>query len=113
MTDLNDWPLWLVAVAVLVLGVGRLVRIITYDDFPPSAWARSVWDTITNDGPWSKLAHCFWCLTPWVMLGAMAWYWVGTMVPWINVAWWIFWGWLALSYLASMIIARDEPDGEE
>jgi hypothetical protein len=95
------------------LGVGRLARVITYDDFPPSIKVRIWWDKLTHDGPWSKLVHCFWCLTPWLMLFALAWFVAGIYVTWLAWAWAIFWGWLALSYITSIIIARDEPGGGE
>ena len=103
----NPWTLFL-AILTAVLGVGRLVRVITYDDFPPTIWARMTWDRLTNDGPWAKLAHCFWCATPWIMLVAMVWGWFALGTDW---AWtcWAFWGWMALSYVSSMIVARDEP----
>lgn len=106
---LPDWATYVVAILTLLFGVGRLARVITYDDFPPSAAVRAAWDTITNDGPWSKLAHCFWCLTPWITLVAMGWWALGVAIEPFAWLWWIFWGWLALSYVASMIVARDEP----
>lgn len=108
---LPDWATYIVAVLVLVLGAGRLTRIITYDDFPPAIWARAAWDRVTNDGDWAKLAHCFWCAGPWVTLAAMGWFAAGLAVTWIAWTWWLFWGWLALSYVTSMIVARDEPAG--
>lgn len=106
---LPDWATYIVAVAVLLLGVGRLVRVVTYDDFPPAARVRAAWDRLTDDGDWAKLVHCYWCFAPWMTLFAMGWWTVGVFVTWIAWAWWIFWGWLALSYVVSMIVARDEP----
>lgn len=99
---------WLIipALLVAVFGAGRLARVITYDKFPPAAWARMVWDRITKDGAWSILAHCFWCATPWVMAVCLAWAWLSSL----HWTWWLFWGWLGLSYIASMIVARDEPE---
>ena len=97
-------------VLVLALGVGRLSRVITYDDFPPAVRVRIWWATLTKDGPWAKLAMCQWCFTPWLMLFAIGWFFLGFVVLWIAWAWWIFWGWLAVSYLASLIIRRDEPE---
>jgi hypothetical protein len=102
---------WLIVAAVLVavFGVGRLSRIITYDDFPPSVAVRIWWSKVTHDGGWAKLAHCFWCATPWIMLGSMGWFALGFVLTWVAWAWWLFWGWLALSYITSIIIGRDEP----
>lgn len=96
----------LLAIAVAVLGVARLTRIITYDAFPPAAWARSKWIKLTKAGPWALLAECFWCATPWVMVVCIAWGWFSSL----HWSWWVFWGWLGLSYLASMVIARDGDD---
>lgn len=101
---------WLIVAAVLVavFGVGRLSRILTWDAFPPSVAIRQWWRRVAHRD-WVKLVECFWCATPWIMLGAIGWFTVGLWVEWIAIAWWIFWGWLALSYVASIIIARDEP----
>lgn len=102
---------WLATLAILValFGVGRLARIITWDAFPPAIAVRQWWNRITDDGPWAKLFNCFWCMTPWLMLGSLGWFVLGLYVDWIAIAWWLFWGWLALSYASSIIIARDEP----
>lgn len=104
-------PIAIVIAFVLigVLGVGRLTRLITHDAFPPAAWLRNRWSTLTRDSDWSLLFRCFWCLPPWLMLGCIGWFIGGTRVPWLGWAWLLFWGWLALSYLASMVVARDEP----
>lgn len=103
----------LLAAGVAVFGVGRLSRVLTVDLFPPAAWVRMKWSALTRDGDWSLLARCFWCATPWIMAVAIGWFWVGTLVVWIGIAWWIFWGWLALAYIATIIIARDEPAERE
>jgi hypothetical protein len=109
-----DWnnpnPWYLIAAAVVaILGVGRLTRVLVVDSYPPAAWLRDKWRTVTKDGDWSLLALCFWCSSPWIMAVAMVWFWGGTHVLWLGVAWWVFWGWLALSYATAMVIARDDP----
>lgn len=106
---LGEIPVAVLAMVVAVLGVARLTRAIVYDDFPPSVWWRIKWSEWTNDGPWSKLFLCWWCLSFWVALACIGWFLVGLLVPWIAWAWWIFWGALALGYLATMVIIRDEP----
>ena len=113
LTDLPWWALALVAIPVAVLGSGRLTRAIYYDAFPPSAWLRSKWDLLTEKSDWNLLMHCPWCLTHWVVLGCLAWFAVGWFVAWIGLAWWIFYGWFALSYVASMIIVRDDPEDSD
>lgn len=97
----------LLAVAAAVVGVlstARLTRLLAQDSFPPSVWLRMRWDILTGDGPWSTLMHCHWCLAPWmgalVMASALAWD--------LHPAWWVVNGWLGGSYLASMVVERDE-----
>jgi len=108
---LLDNPLiLLLAVLVVILGVGRLSRVVTYDAFPPAAWLRDSWNMLligTRFEGWAKLITCPWCFTPWLMLVAIVWFMLAG--GWVLVAWWIFWGWLGLAYVASMVIARDEP----
>lgn len=117
--SLLDQPLvlWL-AIATIVLGVGRLARIVTWDSYPPAMKWRAFWTKLTGTmdedgevepGPWTKLFTCFWCFTPWLMLVAVGWFVLGLWVAWVAWVWWFFWGWLALSYVASIILARDEP----
>lgn len=110
--QIMDLGLWLIpAVLVAVLGVGRMARLVTHDQFPPSAWLRAFWqDKVTAKRPaWSLLFICFWCLSPWIMLVAIVWFLFTLQYEWVAWAWWFFWGWMALSYVAAMITARDEP----
>lgn len=102
-----------IAILVMILGVGRLTRVIVHDDFPPAMWWRDVWRSLTNDGPWSKLFLCWWCLSFWVALVSIGWFIAGLFVVWIAWTWWIFWGALAVSYAATMVIVRDEPTNNE
>lgn len=110
-------PDWLVAVATvltIILGSGRLVRVIYYDAFPPATWLRMKWDALTDRdgwlGQWNKLLHCPWCLSFWITLGCIGWMIAGWQVSWLMWSWWVFWGALAASYVATMIIVRDEPE---
>lgn len=102
-------PLTLLTLAVAVIGTARVARIATYDDFPPAMWLRQRWVDMTDGTGWQNLATCFWCATPWLMLLTVGWFLAGLLwVPWLTVAWWIFYGWMALSYLASQYILFDE-----
>jgi hypothetical protein len=106
--DPIELPVWLalpLALATAILGVGRLTRLITYDDYPPTIWLRARWIKLTKAGGWSKLATCFWCAAPWLLLPCIAWAWL-TQLNW---TWWLFFGWMGVSYLISMVVARDEP----
>lgn len=102
---------WLVAaVLVAILGVGRWVRLVTYDTFPPMVWVREKWYKAMKDrSNWSDLLFCPWCFTPWLMLVCIGWFLLSLSVVWVAWAWWLFWGWGALAYVASMVIVRDEP----
>lgn len=109
---------WLIAAVVAVLGVGRWSRVIVHDDFPPSQWVRQKWAdwTVKHDHKgWTNLLYCWWCFTPWLMLFAIAWFALTFEDGWEWTAWvwWLFWGWGALSYVASIIMARDEPSGDD
>jgi hypothetical protein len=99
----------IVALIIAVLGIGRVVRLITYDDFPPSVWWRIKWATWTNDGPWTKVFTCLWCFSPYATLGCIGFFVAGLWVPWIAVLWWVLFGWAALSYAVSMVVVRDDP----
>jgi hypothetical protein len=44
-----------------------------------------------------------------VRAGAIGWFALTFFVPFLAWAWWLFWGWLALSYVAAMVIERDQP----
>lgn len=109
-------PIWVVlilAVAVTVLGAGRVTRVIYHDAFPPSIWFRLQWDKLTANSSWNLLFHCPWCLSHWVVAVAIVWFLVGIPVAWLGFAWWLFWGWFAISYLTAMVIVRDEPADSE
>ena len=108
---LANLPYLALAALVAALGVGRLARIIIFDDFPPAVWLRIWWDIhVVETNPWRKLLHCPWCLTPWLMLAALGVFVAGWFVPWLAIIWWAVLGWLAVSYVASIIIAYDEGD---
>lgn len=103
-------PLVLLAILTAVIGVARLVRAIVYDDFPPSVWWRGTWLRWTEGTGWEALFTCWWCLSFWVALACVGWWIAGLFVAWIAWAWWVFWGALALAYLAPMLIVRDGQD---
>jgi undecaprenyl pyrophosphate phosphatase UppP len=106
---IDDHWMLVLAIIVAVVGVARLTRAIVHDDFPPFVWWRIKWSTWTKDGPWAKLFHCWWCLSFWVALVCIGWFLLIAVHAFFLWTWWIFWGGLALSYLATMLIVRDEP----
>ena len=98
-------PLVIVAAVVVgVVGVARLTRLLVDDDWPPSAWFRS-WFQRTVPASWAILVTCPFCAAPYFAALALAWAWL-TDLHW---TFWVFWGWLAGSYVASMIVVRDTP----
>lgn len=100
----NPWY-WLAVALVGVVGTARLVRLLVFDTYPPAAWVRSQWERITNDGPWSTLVHCAFCAAPWFTVITIGWAWWSDF----HWTWWLFYGWLTASYLASIVVAWDEP----
>lgn len=104
------WFVW--AIAVAILGVGRWARLLTYDRFPPAMAVRQGWTnwvTKHKHDTWNDLFYCQWCLAPWLMLICIGWFALSFLAVWIAWTWWLFWAWGAISYLASMVVARDEP----
>lgn len=110
--ELGVTPPWVVLalVVIIVFGIGRLARLITYDDFPPSVAVRIFWSRLTDDGPWAKLVNCYWCLTPWLMLVSIGVLVLSWQIPWLAIAWLAFHLWFALSYATSMLVNRDERE---
>lgn len=104
--DMNGIFVVIAAAIVGVFSIGRLTRLATQDTFPPSVWLRMKWDQITNDGPWSALAHCHWCLSVWITPAILLWGWLSEL----HWSWWIFNGWMAASYAAAMVVERDEVE---
>lgn len=92
------------AVVVGIIGVARLTRLVVDDDFPPVVFFRSRYVTWAKGG-WETLAECPFCVAPYFGALALAWGWLSDL----HWTWWAFFGWLAGSYLASMIVVRDTP----
>lgn len=111
-----DAPWWLTAIFALpigILGAARLARAIYFDAFPPSVAFRIGWDKLTEGSSWNSLMHCPWCITHWLVLGSIGYFALGF---WLPIFWWVWWIWnlwFAASYVASMIIVRDEPGDDE
>jgi hypothetical protein len=106
------WWQAILAVIIGVIGAARLTRILTIDDFPLSVKIRVWWQGLTKDGEWAKLVTCPWCAGPWITLGMVISFLVSFTAPWLGWAWWVFWGWLALSYLVSQYVYFDQGKDE-
>lgn len=116
MVQLTDHsPGALLAAGVLaVLGVARATRLALYDAWPPVKWVRDRFLGWTDRGSdwragWAPLATCPFCAAPWFALVSLGWaWWSGLEGPW-GVAWVAFHLWFSVSYLAAMVLVRDEP----
>jgi hypothetical protein len=102
---------WVAASVIAVLAAARLTRLFVWDAYPPTAWLRSKWDARTEDSDWNLLLHCGYCFGMYVALFVMGWGAVDLYLgDGLHLAWWVFHGWLAMSYLAAIVMAYD---GEE
>jgi hypothetical protein len=110
-----ELPLWAwlpLALIVAVIGAARLTRLITHDSFPPIARLRAWYeDRVPED--WGMLVHCHWCMGPWMTLIAIGTFLLTFTWPPIAWVWWLFYGWMALSYLVSQYVHFDEGPPEE
>lgn len=97
---------------VLAVGVGRVVRMLVHEDYPPTTWVRHRIIALTRGGDWSKIATCHWCAAPYLVGASMAWFALGLFV-WQPLlwGWWILHLWSAISYLTSWIVHHDEDGG--
>jgi len=93
-----------VTAIIAVVASARLTRLIVEDEYPPSVWIRIQWDRLTRDGPWSKLAHCGWCASPYVAALVLG---LGYFLDW-PTWWYVVTAWLAASYAAGWINFHDE-----
>lgn len=104
----QGWPP-VVIFAVAVMSVARTARLVTHDTWPPMEWARP--RIAARLGSWSELVVCPFCAAPYLMAGQLV---------WLAALWGhgdaFTWGWLipnlwwALSYVAAIAVAYDQPD---
>jgi hypothetical protein len=97
---------YVLAAVVGTLSAARITRLITWDKFPPAVRVRMIWDRLTNDGEWSLLFHCPWCMGFWVTGGVVLWGYFTEFDKW----WWITNSIFGLSYVAAMVIVHDGDD---
>lgn len=95
-----------VATALVLIGASaRLTRLVVDDEWPPTEWAKGLYQRRAPE-KWLPLSTCAFCLAPWLTLALGAW---GYLTGW-QTAWWLFCGWLAAAYAASMLVVRDTPE---
>jgi hypothetical protein len=101
----NPWVL-LAAAFVGVIAVARATRLITQDSWPPAVKARAAWSNLVRHGAWAELVECPFCAAPYLAAADLLWaVWSG--LDWL---WWVANVWAAGSYLASIVVVRDEPE---
>jgi hypothetical protein len=113
---------WVAVVATTILSAARLSRLAVIDKFPPVKAVREWYESRTDGSDWQWLTMCAFCMAPWVTLLVLG---TGLLAdvygsgydkpenPYAFLAWWLFNGWLAMSYLAATYVARDGAVGED
>lgn len=97
---------WVAVTLVTVLATARVTKLLTEDSWPPAAWLRDRWwGLFAEDSAWRELFVCPFCMAPYVAAAVMAAGWFSDG----NIVWWAVCGWLSVSYVAAMVVARDIP----
>jgi hypothetical protein len=99
----------ILAVIVGTVAVARATRLVTSDAYPPAVWLRIRWANATGSRratqDWAPLLECPFCFAPYAAAVNLGWAWWSDLGTW----WWLINVWAAVSYLAAMIVVRDEP----
>jgi hypothetical protein len=105
----SPWLL-LAATVVSILAVARGTRLVIHDGFPPVALIRHKYATMVPE-QWAELVTCPFCLAPWLQLTSLLWAWTTGLNPetFAGGLWWFTHLWFALSYVAAMVVVRDQP----
>lgn len=102
----TDYMQYAVAAIVTVIAVARVTKLITEDTWPPAQWGRDRWfDMFGPTSGWRELVICPFCTAPYVAAIDLAVAYFTDMHP----IWWAVNIWLAVSYLAAIVVARDIP----
>lgn len=95
------------AFILLALGAARLTRLIVHDVYPPMLWLRVQYlRRLPDNSEWGKLVECHYCASPYVVAGLGAW---GYFTD-LQLAWWLVVGWLAVTYVAAIVVSYDGDD---
>lgn len=108
---MNNTFYWIAVALIITVTTSRLMRLWTYDDFPPVAWARDKYlDFAEKYAPsWAELGYCPWCVGFWIALGLIGLGYPADLYEWTGwtSAWWTLTGALSASYLGAMLMVRD------
>jgi hypothetical protein len=104
----HPWYVWLFAIIVGTVSVGRMARLLVWDEFPPVEWLRlKFFAALSDDSPWAKLGKCAFCLAPWLSVVMIAWALLTDLSFWW---WWLPNVWFGVvSYGAAILVAYDQP----
>ena len=119
MIDVTDHGLTVTVLAALIgtVAVARATRLATSDAYPPAVWVRRWWFNQTaGKGGWREgwamlisgddgKGGCPFCFAPYAAAVNLGWAWWSDLGMW----WWLVNVWAAVSYVAAMIVVRDEP----
>jgi len=103
---------WVMVAIVGTLASARLVRLVSFDEYPPTVWMRNKWDQVTlkedaesvqKYAGWNKLIHCAFCASFYITAVVA----IAGLVTSFGVVWWVVCSILAASYVAGMIVASD------
>lgn len=108
---------WVLVAGFLVgtIATARAVRLVTADSFPPVFWVRewfAGWAEQTpNRAVWGPLLTCPFCFAPYAAAVNLTWAYASDLdhTGFWGAAWWAVNTWATVSYLAAMIVTRDEP----
>lgn len=108
----------LAAFVLAVIATARAARLVVHDAYPPAMAVRTWWINQTEvrggwRADWAPLVTCPFCCAPYLAavvlgVGMLA----GIWQPGWSLAgvWWTGAVWASLSYLAAMLVVRDEPE---
>lgn len=116
-TALSPEFYWVAVAVVVTLATSRLMRLWTYDDFPPVAFLRNKYLDFTEKylPAWAPLGYCPWCVGFWIALAVIGLGYAADLYTWTGPesAFWTVGGALAASYVGAMIMVRDDPSDDD
>lgn len=112
---------WVAVVVATVISASRITRLVTVDKFPPVRAVRDWYEDRTDGTGWQWLTLCGYCFSFWAVLPIVAW---GLLAGVYDsspsgygdnayVAWWVFNGIFAMTYLAGVFMAYDGSGPED